>query len=566
MRDTTVIAHARLYRPQEAVSEPVQLVIRRKKIIAILPEEARLAESSGSVNARKAFVLPGLIDLRADLGASLLDPHEYSTQSLSFGTTTALYSTADLVHVGGYDAMDAYLRTRTANRSFYTLPADVLPWKWETDNAVWMQKDLQELLHHPRIRALDHVPVRRLLSEGETSLHSVLALARQERGKAFHIMADLQGLSAEELEICHQLGIDTDYGPQTKDGILTRCRMGFFICLSPASLNEEVLSVVEENRLYEQIALVSGPRTADQLADGHLNAVLRQAVHSGMPYRKALYCCTVTPARYLDLPALGETAVGYEADLQFLTNLLDEKPTAVYAQGDFTHNQAEPVYDAPEVNFPLPFYHSVNCREAEPEDFILRTSRPDVQQALVHVLSYDPQRQIFTLIQRNLPVMDGRIQWQASDLCLVLVYERYGLNGNVGCGLLAGAFTGSAALATTYSPQAHPLLVIGKDSENMRKAQKKVLDLSGGIAISEKGRLTASLALPVGGILSSQAADLTARELSRLRICLKRNGWSEARPVIQKLTHAERGGVCLSDQGYVDPDSGEILPLLVSEK
>ena len=82
------------------------------------------------------------------------------------------------------------------------------------------------------------------------------------------------------------------------------------------------------------------------------------------------------------------------------------------------------------------------------------------------------------------------------------VVERHRATGNVGLGLVKGFGLESGAIATSVAHDSHNIVVVGVTDEEMLEAVLKVKEMGGGLAVIKDGRIKASLALPVAGLLS----------------------------------------------------------------
>ena len=71
-----------------------------------------------------------------------------------------------------------------------------------------------------------------------------------------------------------------------------------------------------------RIAFCTDDREPEHIADdGHINAMVRDAVAAGIPPEDALVCATLNPASWHGLSHLGAVAPGYQADLLLLPDL-----------------------------------------------------------------------------------------------------------------------------------------------------------------------------------------------------------------------------------------------------
>ena len=130
-------------------------------------------------------------------------------------------------------------------------------------------------------------------------------------------------------------------------------------------------------------------------------------------------------------------------------------------------------------DFPEHFYHSVQCREAEKEDFQIKAEDPSAAFAEVNVIKISDFGTATTPVKKRLSIKNGNICWKEAGLSLAVVYERYGKNGNVAKALVEGTFKEPGVAATTWSHDSHNLLVMGNNEEDMELAQKRVRELQG---------------------------------------------------------------------------------------
>ena len=88
------------------------------------------------------------------------------------------------------------------------------------------------------------------------------------------------------------------------------------------------------------------------------------------------------------------------------------------------------------------------------------------------------------------------------DMLKMAVVERHRATGNVGLGLVQGFRLLRGALATSVAHDSHNIVVVGTGDEEMLAAVSAVREMNGGLVVVEEGRISASLALPVAGLLS----------------------------------------------------------------
>jgi adenine deaminase len=138
------------------------------------------------------------------------------------------------------------------------------------------------------------------------------------------------------------------------------------------------------------------------------------------------------------------------------------------------------------------------------------------------------------------------------------------------CGILGGWGEWTGAVATTVSHDTHNLVVFGREPEDLAAAANALIDSGGGMAVARRGRVIASLDLPVAGLLSDRPIDDLAAEQKRLQTAAFEVGTFATdmyhRPIFQLLAAslACNPGPCVTDIGLVDGTRGERVDPVVS--
>lgn len=120
-------------------------------------------------------------------------------------------------------------------------------------------------------------------------------------------------------------------------------------------------------------------------------------------------------------------------------------------------------------------------------------------------------------------------------------------------------------MATTYSHDNHNLLVVGHSPQDMALAANEVIKSQGGFCVVENGQVLAHLHLPVGGILTEEPLEKTAREVEELRKAMLALGYCHYNPIMSISTHSlpVSPALKITDLGLIDVNQGKVVPLLV---
>lgn len=549
------------------------------------------------------YMLPGLVDIHMHIESSMTYPGEFSRITLPYGVTTVVADAHEMANVFGMDGIRAFMAQKTKQNIFWAIPSSVPATneKLETSGASLGVKEVSEMASLDGVLCLGEIMnYKDLSAEGESRTRDLIDVCRNA-GKNLRIEGHCPGLTGADLNRFIYEGVDADHTQQTPQSVLEKSELGMFLELQLKSLTPEVVKTVCENALYENVALVTDDTMADKLLAGQLNKIIEAAVKAGMPMEKAIYCATWTPSRRMHLDDRGMIAPGKIADFMLLDSLDGIEPVVVYKKGECVFSRAEETCGAVEdrkaqkgcagaagcgaeaaetqkagvnggqtgsdtpvaaaCSFPASFYHTVNCRPAEISDFILKAEKPDAKWAEVNVMKIGTFGTATTPVKRRVKVKNGVLDWKSAGLSLAVVFERYGKNGNIGYGFVEGALTKPGAVATTWSHDSHNLFVLGTDENDMKMAQRRVLELQGAYVVFAGGKSLAEARLTIGGIVSDQPIEVLGQELKEVRAAMEGLGYVNNNvimsmstlclPVSPKLKLTDHGLLTVPGQEHV---------------
>jgi adenine deaminase len=139
--------------------------------------------------------------------------------------------------------------------------------------------------------------------------------------------------------------------------------------------------------------------------------------------------------------------------------------------------------------------------------------------------------------------------------------ERHKATGNIGLGLVKGFGLKRGALASSIAHDSHNIIAVGTNDEDIFTAIKEIERLEGGLVIVAQGKVLASLALPIAGLLSDEPLEVVVTRLEELERLAKDLGTTLpspfstlsflALPVIPELR--------LTDLGLVDVNEFKLI-------
>jgi adenine deaminase len=274
--------------------------------------------------------------------------------------------------------------------------------------------------------------------------------------------------------------------------------------------------------------------------------MVRVAVALGIPPEDSLVMASFSGATWHRLDHLGAIAPGYQADLLLLSDLERFEPELVLKRGG-TPGEIE----RPEV--PEWVKHTVRVAHVGAADLEL----PPLD-GPARVIGVVPGQIVTEALTAEPPFPDPE-----RDIAKIAVIERHHGTGRIGLGLVHGFGLRAGAIATTISHDAHNIVVIGVDDQDMTRAVMRLAELGGGEVVVEDRGVRAELALPVAGLLS----DAPLQEvLESSRACIdaaRRLGCELDAPfqLMSFLALSVIPSLKITDRGLVDVDRFELVGL-----
>jgi adenine deaminase len=298
-----------------------------------------------------------------------------------------------------------------------------------------------------------------------------------------------------------------------------------------------------------RIAFCTDDREPEHIAeDGHVNAIVRDAVALGLRPEDALTMASHNPALWHRLPHLGAIAPGYQADLLLLPDLERFVPAIVLKSG-------RPVEQIPETPVPEWVRQTVRLKPVAVDQLQIPWEGGSAR--------------VIGLVPGQI-VTEGLVEELAEaaadpeqDLAKIAVIERHLGTGRIGLGLVRGFGLRRGAVATTFSHDAHNLVVVGMSDGEMLRAIERLAEIGGGLVVVDGAEIAAELPLPIAGLLSDRPlAEVIAG--SEAVVAAVHALGSEVESPFQSLAFLALSvipSLKITDHGLVDVDRFELVPL-----
>jgi adenine deaminase len=548
--------------------EPADLVIRGGRVLSVFTREwletdvaiadgyvAGLGDYEGSeeVDASGRFVVPGFIDAHMHLESPKLLPDEFARLVLPFGTTTVVADPHELANVLGTDGVHWLLDFCAGlPLDVYFMASSCVPAsQFESPRRALTAGDLEGLLRRRRVLGLAEMMNFPGVIAGDEHELAKLGLAGST-----HADGHAPGLLGKQLNAYAAAGIRSDHEALTVEEGRERLRAGMWLLIREASMarNLQALLPLVQEFGSSRIAFCTDDKDPDDIAErGHINGMVRDAVAAGVAPENALVLASLNAAMWHSLNHLGALAPGYQADVLLLPDLERFGPELVLKAG-------RPVGEIARSEIPDWVKHTVRLERVEPDRFRI----PWREGARARVIGLVPDQIVTEALVDEPTVRDGEaVAHPERDLAKIAVLERHLGTGRIGLGFVRGFGLRRGALGSTVAHDAHNIIAVGVDDEDMARAVQRLAELGGGIVAVDEGEVLAELALPVGGLLSGAPL---AEVVERSRACTEtaeRLGCIGATPFLTMsfLALSVIPSLKITDHGLVDVDSFRLVPL-----
>jgi adenine deaminase len=550
--------------------EPADLVVRGGQVLSVFTKEwletdvaivdgvvAGLGDYEGAevLDASGRYVVPGFVDSHMHLETVKLLVDELARLVLPLGTTTVVADPHEIANVLGTDGVH-WLLDACADLPldvYFTASSCVPASRFESPRRPLSPGDLEGLLRRKRMVGLAEMMNYPGVIAGDPA-----ELAKLEIEGVHHVDGHAPGVLGRDLQAYAAAGIGSDHEASTVEEGRERLRAGMWLLVREASAARNLAALLPLVTEYgtDRIAFCTDDREPEHIADdGHVNAIVRDAVAQGLRPEDALVLASLNPALWHGLRHLGALAPGYRADVLVLPDLERFVPDVVLKAG-------KPVaeFDRPAV----PDWVRHTVRLAPLADDAFRIGWTDRSGARARVIRIVPGQIVTTAGEVVPTAVDGEVVADAATgTAKLAVLERHLGTGRIGLALVRGLGLHEGALASSFSHDAHNLVVAGMDDASMRRAVERVAELGGAMVVTSGETVLAELPLPIAGILSDASLTEVVEQGHAIRASARELGCELDSPfqTLAFLALSVIPELKLTDRGLVDVDCFELVPL-----
>lgn len=522
----------------------------------------------GSYPAKKVmdmenrFVSPGFIDAHVHIESSMTCITEFARAIIPFGTTTVVADPHEIANVLGADGINYMLKSSRQQpmNIYFTLSSCVPATDMETSGARLGADDLSPFIDNDRIVALAE-----MMNYPGVIHRDPEVLRKIEMAKAHGKPVDghAPGLTGKDLYAYIAAGISSDHECTTAEEAKEKLNAGMHVMIREGTAAKNLLSLIPivNERSSSRIMWCTDDRHPhDILEKGHIDSMVRRAIHAGIDPLIAIQMATINPANYFGISDIGAIGPGRRADLVVFSDLHNPCIEEVYCGGVLVAQKGKITPETKKPN-PAAFQPSMNVGNKE-IDFSI-----PAQAKRLRVIDIIPNQVITNQSIVEAVVSGNEVVSDVSrDILKIAVVERHTGSGNIGKGFVSGFGLKKGALSSSVAHDSHNIIVVGTNDKDMKTAVEAVVKMGGGLAASCDSKICATLPLPIAGLMSQEPVYAVREKLDKLLEVARGFGTTLndpfmtlsflALPVIPELK--------ITDKGLVDVKQFCIVPLFAN--
>lgn len=548
---------------------PASISIYDGRIAAIDPAPEAGAEQV--IDCGGQYAVPGFMDAHVHVETTLLTPEALAEVIVPWGTTTLMVDAMEIANVAGEEGLLALVdqAERLPFRMFLEIPSRVPTAPGlETTGGVLGPVEVRELLARHESVSLGELDPSKILDLREEYLEKVLTAL--DAGKICNGHAI--GLGPLDLNMYAAGHLTDDHECVTYQELLDRLRVGISVFIREGSSErnaKELLSGVAAHGLPTEHLMfcTDDKHVQDIVREGHISYNVQLAIDAGIDPVKAIQMATLNTARHFRMEEhLGSLTPGRLADLLLLPDLHTIRPSLVLKDGKVVAREGHAL-PAPAKEYPARLFETVHVSPALTEaDFAVMAQG---KRARCRVIALIPDQIINRESEAWMEVRNGQIAADpARDLLKLSVVERYGKNGRVSTAFVRGFRLERGALASSVSHDHHNIVVVGTNERDMLAAVRELERLQGGFACAADGEVKASVALPLGGLMSPLPAGEVMAQMETANAAVRGLGCQMAAPfmTLSFISLPTVPDLGLTDVGLIDVLAHTTCPLILENE
>ena len=483
---------------------PANIEIENGIIVSITP----------CIEAPEHYIMPGFVDAHIHIESSMLIPTEFSKLALVHGTIGTVSDPHEIANVLGIKGIDFMIENAKLSplKCLFGAPSCVPATSFEHSGAIISADDIHQLLSRDDIGYLSEMMnFPGVLNNDEEILKKIASAHFYHKPIDGHA----PGLSGNDAKAYISHGISTDHECTSLQEALDKISYGMKILIREGSAAKNFDALHPLISLFPHMCMFcSDDKHPDSLLEGHINVLVKKAIHLGYDLFDVLSIACIHPVTHYSMP-IGLLNIGDPADFIIVDSLIDFTVQSVFINGEQVVQHG--ILQCTIPSFSYNDLSICNANLITEKDIILYGDT-----SLVHVIEaiagqIVTGRSIYTMESINGILCSST----SDDILKIVVINRYSVS-KPAIGFIKGFGLKSGAIASTIAHDSHNIIAIGVDDISIIEAVNALIEVKGGISLYHN--TLSVLPLDIAGLMSSQDAHTIANRYIEIDSLVKQTG------------------------------------------
>lgn len=525
---------------------PADILIENGIIISITP----------CIEAPDHYIMPGFVDAHIHIESSMLIPTEFSKLALVHGTIGTVSDPHEIANVLGIKGIDFMIENAKLSplKCLFGAPSCVPATSFEHSGASISADDIHQLLSRDDIGYLSEMMNFPGVLNNDEEI-----LKKMSSARFFNKPIDghAPGLLGNDAKTYISHGISTDHECTSLQEALDKISYGMKILIREGSAAKNFDALHPLISLFPHMCMFcSDDKHPDSLLEGHINILVKKAIHLGYDLFDVLSIACVHPVKHYSMP-IGLLNIGDPADFIIVDSLIDFTVKSVFINGEQVVQNGILDCTIPSVSYnDMSICNTKNITE---KDIILYG-----ESSLVHVIEAIPGQIVTGRSLYKMESIDGILRSSTiDDILKIIVINRYS-DSKPAIGFIKGFGLKCGAIASTIAHDSHNIIAVGVDDTSIMKAVNALIEEKGGISLYNN--TLSVLPLDIAGLMSSQDAHTVANRYIEIERLVKQTGCTMPAPymALSFMALLVIPTLKLSDIGLFDGEIFECINLIQS--
>lgn len=512
----------------------------------------RIARIIADQEAYPTYIIPGFIDSHIHIESSMLTPSEFARAAVIHGTVGAVCDPHEIANVMGVDGV-RYMMEDGASvpfKFFWGAPSCVPATTFETSGARIDADQMEALFEKERVGFLGEVMNVPGVLQGDPEL-----IAKIDLAKSFSRVIDghAPGLGGEALKRYIGAGISTDHECVSYSEALEKLSLGMRVQIregSAAKNFDELIPIADEHT--DRCMFCSDDRHPDDLKIGHINLMVKRAIHEGVDTIDVLRIASLNPVRHYGLD-VGLLQEGDSADILVIDDLSNLRILKTVINGRVVAEHGKTLLKESRKRI----VNNFSAREKTAHDLALKN-----RDGKIHIIEAVDGQLVTNRVLEKPKVADGHLVSDPErDILKIAVINRYN-DSPPAMGFVRNFGLKAGAIGSSVAHDSHNIVSVGVDDMDVCRAVNSIIRNKGGIS-AVCGDTEKVFSLPVAGIMSDLGYEEVSRRYTELDGFARELG-SELRAPFMTLSFMALlviPELKLSDKGLFDASRFEFVDL-----